>query len=733
MRKIKTPFLLLGVLLWCNFCSSANIFKRCSSAEVLERQLKADPDMKFRMEEIEQFTNSLLKNSAHRFSYPPIANMGAVITIPVVVHVLYNNNVQNVSDAMILSQLDVLNKDYSATNPDRDNVPSAFASSVANTYIQFCLAKRDPSGSATTGIIRKATSTVAFADDDKVKNSATGGDNAWDASKYLNIWICNMANGILGYAQFPGGPSTTDGVVLLYSSLPGGTSIPYNKGRTATHEVGHWLNLRHLWGDAFCGNDQVADTPPQQTANFGCPSFPHLTCSNNGDMFMNYMDYTDDACMYMFTPGQSARLNALFATGGARVSMLTSNGCEPPSPTACAMPSAINTTAITSTGATLSWGAVSGAVSYTIQYKTSAAIAWTTTTSTLNSKAITGLAANTSYNYKIQAVCSSPGTYTAAATFKTLPVANCATPSGINAGSITASAVVLSWNAVSGAAKYNVQYKPASAGLWTTVTSAVNNKTLTGLSAGTVYHYKVQALCSSTGTYSGVASFTTLQMSSGCSDGYETNNSYATAATIMVNADIKAQISSFADMDWYKFTNSATSPNIKVTLSNLPKDYDLELYNASGIFLIMSDNAGTSPEGIVYNGAPVGTYFIRVLGYGGVSSSSCYTLKAQNSTTALREMEAIESKSAVNKDGKVSVYPNPSSGDFTIRYLSETDTKITFTVYDLSGKAVRSDTFDAVKGENLKLISLPDVGNGLYLIDLNDGKERKMYKVVINK
>ena len=179
-----------------------------------------------------------------------------------------------------------------------------------------------------------------------MKKVSTGGLDAWNASKYLNLWVCNLSGGVLGYAQFPGGAAATDGVVILTTAFGKGGSAasPFNLGRTATHEVGHWLNLRHIWGDANCGNDLVSDTPTQQTSNYGCPSFPHVTCSNgsNGDMFMNYMDYVDDRCMYMFSTGQSTRMNALFASGGARVGLVTSDGgtapggTTPTTPTYCA-------------------------------------------------------------------------------------------------------------------------------------------------------------------------------------------------------------------------------------------------------------------------------------------------------------------------------------------------------------------------------------------------------------
>ncbi len=307
------------------FTLDQQVRRRCSTMDVLTEQLASNPGMARRMAAIEEHTRQFEAN-------PTARRTTAALTIPVVVHVLYNTTAQNVSDAQVQAQIDVLNQDFAKTNADASLIPAAFAASAASANIQFTLAKRTPTGTATTGIIHKQTKVSSWSSNDAVKNSKRGGDDAWDASKYLNLWVCNLGQGLLGYAQFPGGSPATDGVVVLYSSLPGGTAKPYDKGRTATHEVGHWLNLRHIWGDASCGNDYVSDTPTQQTSNYGCPSFPHVTCSNgtSGDMFMNYMDYTDDACMYMFSNGQASRMNALFATGGARASLVTSTGGTAP-------------------------------------------------------------------------------------------------------------------------------------------------------------------------------------------------------------------------------------------------------------------------------------------------------------------------------------------------------------------------------------------------------------------
>lgn len=277
------------------------------------------------MDLIEQQTALVEQNNA------AMKTTATIVNIPVVVHVLYNTTSQNITDAQIKSQIDVLNEDFRKLNADRTKVPSAFLGLASDIEVTFCLASKSPAGTTTTGIIRKSTTKTSFLSDDAMKYTSQGGSDAWNTSQYLNLWVCNLGDGLLGYAQFPGGPAATDGVVVLYSAFgrTGTLSAPYNKGRTATHEVGHWLNLRHIWGDAACGSDLVTDTPTQQTSNGGCPAFPHTTCSNgsNGDMFMNYMDYTDDACMYMFSTGQKTRMRALFATGGARVGLTTSAGC----------------------------------------------------------------------------------------------------------------------------------------------------------------------------------------------------------------------------------------------------------------------------------------------------------------------------------------------------------------------------------------------------------------------
>jgi len=300
--------------------------RNCSTMEVFDRLNSEDPGYKQRLDAIEVQIQDYIKN------HPQTDNL--VINIPVVVHVVYKTSTENISTAQVQSQINILNQDFRKLNPDVSGVPTAFQSSVADCEINFCLAARDPNGASTTGITRTQTTKKSFSTNDFVKYSSRGGKDAWDRNSYLNIWVCNLAL-YLGYAQFPGGPAATDGVVIghKYFGNTGTAVYPFNKGRTATHEVGHWINLRHIWGDdgtGCTGSDLVTDTPNQADENYGCPGFPTISCSNapNGEMYMNYMDYTDDRCMFMFTNGQSSRMGA--SMNSTRSSILTSNGCTAP-------------------------------------------------------------------------------------------------------------------------------------------------------------------------------------------------------------------------------------------------------------------------------------------------------------------------------------------------------------------------------------------------------------------
>ena len=301
-----------------------SLLKHCSTDEYFAEQLELNPMLKAHHEELDEYTQRFMA------TYDGKVSTRGLVTIPVVFHVVYNTAAQNVSDAMIAAQLKVLNDDF------RNATAVAGA---ANVEVQFVMAKRTPSGAATNGIERRFTSTTSFTygGTEYVKLPAQG-LAAWNAQKYLNIWLCNLGGGLLGYATFPSSLAsspTLDGVVCLYSSLPGGTASPYNLGRTMTHEVGHWLNLYHTFqggcaASTTTGGDQVYDTPAEKSSAFGCPVGRNTCTSVGDDPIKNYMDYTDDSCMNQYTPGQKARVQYIFSASGARVGILTSLGGTAP-------------------------------------------------------------------------------------------------------------------------------------------------------------------------------------------------------------------------------------------------------------------------------------------------------------------------------------------------------------------------------------------------------------------
>ncbi|MFY8182278.1 MAG: zinc metalloprotease [Flavobacterium sp.] len=314
MKKILLSASLLAMLFSCQSEDSKIVAennaaeRHCASDEVLKRQLQEDPEMALRMNKIEEFTENFKTNN------PNYRLVNGQIQIPVVVNVLYRTAAENISLAQIQSQIDVLNKDFNATNTDYNQVPALFSGVKANVGISFVLDQ----------VIRKSTNKTSWGTRDDMKKTNRGGLAPTSPTTKLNLWVCTIGGGILGYAQFPGGSSATDGVVIdsKYLGTTGTATAPFNLGRTGTHEVGHWMNLRHIWGDATCGSDLVADTPTHNAANYGVPTYPHLsTCSGTPvEMTMNYMDYTDDRGMYMFSLGQKARMDAIFAVGGVRAS-----------------------------------------------------------------------------------------------------------------------------------------------------------------------------------------------------------------------------------------------------------------------------------------------------------------------------------------------------------------------------------------------------------------------------
>lgn len=302
--------------------------KRCTSQLYQQARLKENTSLAENISRIESFVR---KNIAENET-TAARGEEAVIKIPVVVHILYHYPTEKVSDEQVRTQIEALNQCFRRRNADTVKTPSYFKPFAADCNIEFQLATSAPGKKSTTGIIRKYTPVTEWEADDKMKYSAQMGDDAWDAKSYLNIWVCNL-NRVAGYASVPGDAADKDGVVIGINAFGTINTQPgYEMGKTAVHEVGHWLGLKHIWGDDYCGDDGVADTPKQAGYNIECPSGINVTCGSNpyGDMYMNYMDLTNDGCMNLFTQGQKARMRSHFQPGGARYSILSSTGLNPP-------------------------------------------------------------------------------------------------------------------------------------------------------------------------------------------------------------------------------------------------------------------------------------------------------------------------------------------------------------------------------------------------------------------
>lgn len=285
--------------------------RKCASDEVLQKQIEANPSRGAFLEALERRTEKYSNGGINMRS-------GAKLYVPVVVHIVLPDH-SIVTNAQIQSQISVLNQDFNKTNSELSNSNVYLAdypiTSVANVNVEYVV----------TNIIRKNTSVTSFGTNDAVKKSSSGGSDAVDATTKLNMWVCDLSSGYLGYAQFPGGAAATDGVVIDYQAFGTNAATTYpsytafDLGRTATHEIGHWVNLRHIWGDRRCGTDYVGDTPAHDASNGGCPAVGlKSSCSGKPlEQWMNYMDYTDDRCMYMFSGGQKTRIDA--AIDGARL------------------------------------------------------------------------------------------------------------------------------------------------------------------------------------------------------------------------------------------------------------------------------------------------------------------------------------------------------------------------------------------------------------------------------
>ena len=726
---------------------------RCHTMENLGRLILADPTIETRMQKIENQTQQLLAKSLGQGT----EEVTSVINIPVVIHVVYSTAAQNISNAQIQSQIDVLNEDYRRLNSDKTNTPSAFTGSAADAEINFCIASTDPHGVATTGIIRKQTSVSSFSDDDAVKHSSTGGDDAWPSGSYLNIWVCNLGGGLLGYAQFPGGAASTDGVVIVYTGFGRGfgTVAPYDKGRSATHEVGHWLNLRHIWGDASCGNDLVNDTPTQQTSNFGCPSFPSVTCSNTptGDEFMNYMDYTDDACMNMFSLGQKSRMKALFATGGARASLTSSIGCGGGSTQTLTAGVLISLSSGSNPGClgtseTFHATPTNGGTTPSYQWKVGGVNVGTnssnySTTSLTNGQAVTCVMTS-----NLAGVIGNP----AASNSITMTInSGAVTPSvaiSISSGTNpSASDASVSFTATPshGGTSPSYQWKVSGVNDGTnsptfTTTTLTNGQTVTCLMTSS-------AACASPATVTSSAITMTITGSSYCTAGTTTTTyEHITNVTIgdIDNTSTNTSYSNYSSLSTN--TTKGTAYTVTVSLGN-PYATDKVIiwcdWNNNGVFTDAGENVFTSAAGVgPFNAsitppssAMVGPVRMRIrltdsgsgANLGPCGSSSYgevedYTLNV--TATSFSSLTGINNPA--NCPELLSIYPNPSSGSFNIKAANQGD----YYILDETGRLVQSFKLNA---DNNYSIFINDLSIGFYIVAGQNKLGVSKQKIVVTK
>lgn len=304
----------------------------------------------------------------------------------------------------------------------------------------------------------------------------------------------------------------------------------------------------------------------------------------------------------------------------------------------------------------------------------------------------------------------------------------CVVPTGLTASSITTTSATLNWSTASGANSYNIQYRPTGTTTWIAATSTTTSKAISGLTQGTQYEFQVQSVCTA-GSSSYSSSSTFITSMGVCADNYEPNETKNTAKAVAANTATFGMINVSSDKDFFSFNNTVSQPNIKVTLTTLPADYDIDLLNTSGTKILSSKYSGTTNEIITYNTSVVGTYKVKIYSHStGFSASQCYTFLASLSSTPYKisEEQAVLTASA-------NIFPNPANGDITVYYSSPVNSPVDFYVFDVAGKIMFTQSMEAFVGENTFHFDLNGLNSGIYFLQIRNGNEITHKKFLIER
>jgi hypothetical protein len=687
--------------------------RTCATHEKTQELMQTVPGFAAHHEEMKAYLRNT--SQTHLFNKPNAPQV--VVTIPVVFHVLYKNATQNISDAQILSQLAVLNADYRKLNTDFNSVvPSAFRPLGADMEITFCLATRTPTGAVTTGITRKSVAS-SFSFDNNYY--AASGQPAWDPTKYLNIWVGKFTdNSLLGFAYLPDSAGANyDGLCISYTAFgtTGTAAAPFNKGRTATHEIGHYFGLDHPWGadDSNCNttanSDGVADTPATNNPYYNCPTFPSNTnaCNTtaNGSMFMNYMDYVNDACMYMFTLNQSTRMQTAMANGTYRKFLGTHGLCN----TAPVPPTAAFT--IPASGcvgnAVTAVNSSSGSPSPTYLWSSSPSTGVTFSSTTATAPTITF--ANTG-NYTVTLVASSsagsPSTSTKVITINNCVLSQCDTL--VNPGDQLVNYTIPSANGGGYVAGNNGYSDKIKAEYHTQ--AGISGNRVTGV---ITYFYKN----GNNGTGGSNTGTLSIELYNGNNTsgpaGAAVKSESVTLGTINTNGVQNQTILAYSHTFATPYTLTANEFFAGIKLPTTSGD-------TAVVYMMDTLNGPATNTAWEYWSSNAWYAFSNASAWGGNSTLGIFPIVCPASVGL----------AASELNSQISIFPNPSSGIINLAFALKNQSNVKIEVTNMLGQTVYSETDNNVSAET-KTIRLNDAAKGVYLITVSTASEKLIRKVVI--